>query len=97
MAVTIYGSTLALANVLVRFLWRHAVRRHLLRVDPDDAEIQILTRRLTPELASPAVLASYLVMIGVGLFAPTVAICGYLVIATYFHVPLSPVRRTHEP
>ena len=92
-AVTICGVILLLANVLVRFLWRHAVRAKLLGVNPDGEEIRVLTRRLTPELASPAVLASNLVMIGLGLFAPTAAICGYLAIAVYFLVPLRPLRR----
>jgi hypothetical protein len=81
-----------MATLLVRLLWRHAVRAQLLRVDPDDHEIRVLTSQLTPELASPLFLASYLAMIGVGLFAPTIAVCGYLVIAIYFLVPLRPAR-----
>jgi len=62
-------------------LWRYAVRAHLVRPDAADAEIQLLTQRLTPGLAA------YLVLITTGLFLPVVAVVGYLAIALYYIIP----------
>lgn len=85
-AVTIYGLNLLMASVLVWVLWRYAVAEHLVRPDADDEEVQVLTKRLTPGLAA------YVVLIGVGLFLPLVAVLGYLTIAAYFIVPVGMVR-----
>ena len=46
----------------------------------------MLTKRLTPGLAA------YVVLIGVGLLSPLVAVLGYLAIAVYFIVPVGLVR-----
>lgn len=86
-AATVYGLNLLLASLLVAVLWRYAVAERLVRPDADDEEIQVLTRRLTPGLAG------YAVLIGVGLFAPIVAVIGYLAIAVFFIVPIRQLRR----
>jgi TMEM175 potassium channel family protein len=80
-AATVYGVNLLLASVLVSVLWRYAVREHLVHAEASDEEVQVLTKRLTPGLAG------YVVLIGLGLFLPVVAVLGYLVIAIYFVVP----------
>ena len=86
-ATLIYGLNLLMASVLISVLWRYAVREHLVRPDANDADIQMLTTRLTPGLVS------YVVLIGLGLFIPVVAVVGYLVIAIYFIVPFRQIRR----
>ena len=64
-AATIYGLNLLMASALVWVLWRYAVAERLVRPDADDEEVQVLTKRLTPGLAA------YVVLIGVGLFSPS--------------------------
>jgi uncharacterized membrane protein len=81
-AVTIYGVTLLLASSILSLLWRYALRRHLVRPDMSDTEIQLLTERLTPGLAG------YLVLIVAGIFVPIVAVIGYLGIAFYLILPI---------
>jgi Endosomal/lysosomal potassium channel TMEM175 len=61
-AVTIYGLNLFLASALVSLLWRYAVREQLIRPDLADADVRMLTKRLTPGLAG------YIAMIALGLF-----------------------------
>ena len=63
-------------------LWRHALRRSLIRPDADDEEVRVLTQRLNPGLAG------YVVLIVVGLFLPLVAVFGYLAIALILLLPL---------
>jgi uncharacterized membrane protein len=86
-AVTIYGLNLLLASVLVSVLWRYALREGLLRPDRSDDEVQVLTHRLTPSLAS------YAVLIALGLFLPLVAVAGYLLIAVFLILPIFHMRR----
>jgi uncharacterized membrane protein len=50
-AVTIYGLNLFLASAMVSLLWRYAVREKLIRPDLADADVKMLTKRLTPGLA----------------------------------------------
>ena len=97
-AVTIYGASLLLASTLLLVLWRYAVRERLVRPDAADEEIQLLTQRLTPGLAS------YLVLIVAGLFYPIIAVVGYLGIAVYYITPFRslsagfyPKRRRSPP
>ena len=71
-------------------LWRYAVAEHLVRPDADDEEVQVLTKRLTPSLAA------YVVLIGVGLFLPLVAVLGFLTIALYLIVPVGLVRHRRK-
>jgi uncharacterized membrane protein len=87
-AVTVYGITLLVTSALLSLLWRYALHVRLIRPDTDDDEVTLLTHRLTPGLAG------YALAILVGLFAPVVALFGYLVIAFFFIIPLPvPWRR----
>jgi uncharacterized membrane protein len=81
-AVTIYGLTLLLATALLSLLWRYALREQLVRPEAADEELAELTERLTPGLAG------YVLLIILGLFVPTLAVIGYLLIALYFLIPL---------
>jgi uncharacterized membrane protein len=85
-ATAIYGVTLLVAAVLISVLWGYAVEANLVRPDMASELIRDLTRRLTPGLAG------YALMIVVGVFAPTVAVLGYLVIALFLLVPLELLR-----
>jgi uncharacterized membrane protein len=80
-AATIYGINLIFVAILVWVLWRYAVSERLVRPDADAAEVQVLTKRLTPGLAG------YLAMIILGLFLPIAAVFGYLAIALFFILP----------
>jgi uncharacterized membrane protein len=86
-AVTIYGINLFLASALVSLLWRYAVRERLIRADVADADVKMLTKKLTPGLAG------YVAVIVLGLFLPVLAVLGYLVIAVYIIVPFGALRR----
>lgn len=86
-AATVYGVNLFSALVLLSIMWRYAVHEKLVRPDAADEDVRTLTRRLTPGLAS------YVVMITLGLFLPTLAVLGYFLIAVYIVVPFSLIRR----
>lgn len=86
-AVTVYGLNLLLVATVVSVLWRYAVHDGLIHADMSDADVQTLTKRLTPGLAG------YVVLIGAGLFVPVLALFGYLAIAVYFIVPVAAFRR----
>jgi uncharacterized membrane protein len=90
-AVTFYGLTLLIAAALLSLLWRYALHARLVRVDATDTEITLLTSRLTPGLGG------YAVLIVVGLFAPVVAVIGYLTIAVFFLIPLRTRKRDRRP
>jgi hypothetical protein len=87
-ATTFYGLTLLGAALLVAVLWRCAVGTNLLRSDTSRAEVHALTLRLTPGLAG------YVVMIGLGLFLPTIAVIGYLLLALLLIVPIGLMKAT---
>ena len=91
-ATTFYGLTLLAAALLVAVLWRCAVGSDLIREETPRAEVQALTLQLTPGLAG------YVVLLGLGLFAPTVAVVGYLVLALALIVPFGLVKaaRAHH-
>jgi uncharacterized membrane protein len=74
-ATTVLGVNLLLVALTISMLWRYAVRRGLVRADAADEEVQHLNRRFQPGLAG------YVLLIGVGVFAPIAAVLGYLVIA----------------
>jgi uncharacterized membrane protein len=86
-AATIYGITLLVAAALVSLLWRYAVDARLVRADMAAELVRDLTTRLTPGIAG------YVVMIVLGLFFPTAAVLGYLVIAVFLLVPLELLRK----
>lgn len=80
-AVTLYGAALWVIALVLSALWRYALSDRLIRSDRTSDETRLLTRRLTPSLGF------YLVVIIVGLFFPTVAVIGYLLIAIGLLVP----------
>jgi uncharacterized membrane protein len=86
-ATTIYGLTIFGAVVLTSAIWRYAVGAKLTRSDAPDEELASLTTRLTPGLAS------YVGVLILGLFAPTVAVVGYLAVAVFILVPFGLLRR----
>ena len=86
-AVTIYGLTLLAAVTLLSLLWRYAVRARLVRSDAGDDELVALTGRLTPGLAG------YVLLLGLGLFKPVIAVIGYLLIALFVIIPLERAKR----
>jgi uncharacterized membrane protein len=85
-AATVYGLNLLIASLLVSVLWRYSIRANLVPPHVSDSDIRIITQRVTPGLAG------YVVLIGVGLFLPVVAVLGYLVIALFFIIPLRHIR-----
>ncbi|KUI40791.1 hypothetical protein AU198_15645 [Mycobacterium sp. GA-1199] len=85
-AVTVYGINLLLVSVVVSLMWRYAVWQRLIRAGVADADVRLITKRLTPGLAG------YAVFIAAGLFAPVIAVFGYLMIAVYFIVPFAALR-----
>jgi uncharacterized membrane protein len=85
-AVTAYGINLLLASLVIGAMWRYAVREHLVRRDATDEDVAMVGKQLVPSLAF------YAVMIALGLFAPVLAVLGYLVIALYIIVPLHALR-----
>jgi uncharacterized membrane protein len=85
-ATTVYGLTLLATGAVLSALWRHAVRANLVRGDAADAEIEVVTSKLTPGLAG------YVGMIVLGLFLPLGAVIGYLVIAIFYLVPIRSLR-----
>jgi uncharacterized membrane protein len=87
-AATIYGLTLLAAAILLAVLWRYAVSAELVRPEAADEEIRVLTTRLTPGLGG------YVGLIVVGLFLPTVATVGYLLLAILLIVPFGLRKQT---
>ncbi|HEX6151556.1 TMEM175 family protein [Nocardioides sp.] len=86
-ATTFYGLTLLAASGLTSIIWRYAVRTGLVRPDVSNAEVAVISQKLTPGLVF------YVVMIGLGLLAPVVAVLGYLAIAVFYLVPIRSLRR----
>jgi uncharacterized membrane protein len=80
-AATIYGLTLLCTAGLLSVLWRYALHEHLVVPDADDTELSILTQRLTPGLAG------YVLLLGLGLVVPVVAVIGYFLLALFYIIP----------
>ena len=89
-ATTFYGLTLLTATVLVSVLWRYAVHERLVHPDASDDEVAGISKKLAPGLGF------YVVMIGLGLFFPFVAVLGYLAIAIFYLVPIHSLRHRHS-
>lgn len=81
-ATVVLGINLLVIGSIIAWMWRHAVRRSLIRPDVTDEEVLVLSRRLTPSLAG------YVAMIVLALFAPIAAAFGYLVIGLLLIIPL---------
>jgi uncharacterized membrane protein len=86
-ATTIYGLNLLAISVVMAVLWRHAVRRGLVRPDISNEETRALTSKLTPGIGG------YTAMIILGIFFPVAAVVGYLLIALFFLLPFGAMRR----
>ena len=69
-----------------------ALRRPRTLVHPDarDDEVAGISKKLAPGLGF------YVVMIGLGLFFPFVAVLGYLAIAIFYLVPIHSLRHRHR-
>ncbi|MET0832240.1 MAG: TMEM175 family protein [Acidimicrobiia bacterium] len=89
-AATLLGVNLFLVSVSISSMWRHAVRRKLVRPDADDDEVRALTTRLTPGLAA------YVALILVAWFFPLAAVFGYLGIALLLIIPFGHREGTPE-
>lgn len=73
-AVTLYGAILLLISTLLSLLWQYAVRHKLLHKDAQKEDVELISQRLQPGLIG------YVVLIGLGLFLPVIAVIGYLLI-----------------
>ena len=89
-AATIYGLTLLCTSGLLSVLWRYALHEHLVRPDADDAELSILTERLTPGLAG------YVLLLVLGLVVPVLAVVGYFLLALFYIIPFRLQRRPRQ-
>jgi uncharacterized membrane protein len=90
-AVTFFGLNLLLCLGLVLLVWRYAVKQGLVKPDLADADVQTLTKRLTP------ILAVYVLLIALGLFLPFAAVLGYLMLALVVIIPFGELRRSSHP
>jgi uncharacterized membrane protein len=86
-ATTVYGLTVMAATLLTTVLWRYSIGARLMRPEISQAEIEARSARLAPSLAG------YVVLLVMGLFLPTAAVFGYLVIAIFLLVPFHLLRR----
>jgi uncharacterized membrane protein len=75
-AVIFYGATLLVISLLLSALWGSVtLDRDVLRPDVGDDEIKAIALATTPNIGL------YVVMIALAVFAPRIAIFGYLVVA----------------
>lgn len=84
--MTLYGSVLLVTALCLSTLWRFALQEGLVRADRTGLDVRLLTRRLTPSLGF------YLMLIVVGLFFPTAAVFGYMLVAIGLVIPLRRIR-----
>jgi uncharacterized membrane protein len=89
-ATTFYGLTLLTATVVMSVVWQYAIRERLVHPDADDAQLAAISKRLAPGFVF------YVVMIGLGLFLPVIAVLGYLAIAIFYLVPIRSLRQHHR-
>ena len=80
-ATTVYGFTIFVAATLTAVLWRYALYADLVRSDARGDEVEHLTKQITPGLAG------YVLMLLLGLFFPSAAVVGYLLLALYLIAP----------
>ena len=87
-AVTIYGLNLLLASLTLSAMWQWARHARLVRHVSREEDVGFLTRRLAPGVGG------YVAILGLGIFQPTLAVVGYLLIALFFMIPLGAFRAT---
>jgi uncharacterized membrane protein len=87
-AVTVYGLNLLLASLTLSAMWQWARHAGLVPVMSRDEEVRFLTRRLAPGVGG------YVAILVLGIFQPTLAVLGYLLVALFFMIPLGAFRLT---
>ena len=87
-ATTMYGLAIFAAAGLTAVMWRYALYAGLVDAAASGDELDALTKQITPGLAG------YLAMIALGLFLPTAAVFGYLLLALYLIVPFGLIKAT---
>jgi uncharacterized membrane protein len=86
-AVTVYGLNLLAISGFIAIVWHYALWQRLVTKDNSEADVRALTSKLDPSLAS------YAVVIGIGLWRPGVAVVLYFVIALFMIIPFRTVLR----
>jgi uncharacterized membrane protein len=86
-AVTVYGLNLLAISGFIAIVWHYALWQRLVTKDNSEADVRALTSKLDPGLAS------YAVVIGIGLWSPGVAVVLYFVIALFMIIPFRTVLR----
>jgi uncharacterized membrane protein len=89
-AVTIYGLNLLLGSVVLSAMWQWARHAGLVSGVSRDEEVRYLTRRLAPGVGG------YVAILLVGIFQPTIAVLGYLLVALFFMIPLGAIRESRS-
>jgi uncharacterized membrane protein len=87
-AVTVYGLNLLLASLTLSAMWQWARHEGLVRAESRDEDLRYLSRRLAPGVGG------YAAILAIGLFQPTIAVVGYLLIALFFLIPVGALRIT---
>ena len=85
-AVTIYGLNLLLASLVLSSMWQWARHAGLVSSVSRDEEVRYLNRRLAPGVGG------YVAILVIGVFQPTIAVLGYLLVAVFFLIPLGAIR-----
>jgi uncharacterized membrane protein len=86
-AVTVYGLNLLAISGFIAIVWHYALWQGLVTKDNSEADVRALTTKLDPSLVS------YVVVIGIGLWRPGVAVVCYFVIALFMIIPFRTVLR----
>ena len=85
-AATVYGINLIAMAAVLSALWHYARSEGLVKHERDDAELQSITRKLEPGLAT------YVAAILVGLLLPRAAVVLYGLIALYILIPFRAIK-----
>ena len=86
-AVTVYGLSLLAISGFIAIVWHYALWQQLVTKDNSEDDVRALTSKLGPSLAS------YAVVIGLGLWQPKVAVVLYFAIALFMVIPFRTVLR----
>ena len=86
-AVTVYGLNLLAISGFIAIVWHYALWQRLVTKDNSEADVRALTSKLDPSLAS------YAVVIGIGLWRPGIAVVFYFAIALFMIIPFRTVLR----
>jgi len=86
-AVTVYGLNLLAISGFIAIVWHYALWQRLVTKDNSEADVRALTTKLDPSLAS------YAVVIGIGLWRPGIAVALYFAIALFLFIPFRTVLR----